>query len=623
MIKIFTYTDRLYKLVRPKKLMFLAVDGVAPRAKMNQQRARRFRSSKERETLLSQYVIANGELPKTDSFDSNCITPGTEFMHMLSIAFQKWIQNKMRTDPFWKNGAEVIFSGPDVPGEGEHKIMDFIREMQSSDPNYQLGQWRHCLYGLDADLIMLSLVTHEPFFVLLREKQRMRMQGKDALQYTPNDFELLEVSILRKMLQMHFKNIFNEKKSDQENEKMLAVTRELERNFTTGLDLVSAANLKEEKRKNNLSEVNVESTNRKGKEKDFSRVIDDFVLMCFFIGNDFLPSLPHLDIADGSLNTMMQAYLEMFSSLGGHLSDKDRLHLPRLELFLQELARREPLYFEQRSVDEKDPEYKGAGYKDHYYRTKFGLEPNDIDGRRRIVQAYVEGLAWVARYYHKGCKSWTWFYPYLYAPLASDLVELGNLQLLFSLGRRFTPLMQLLSVLPPQSGKFLPPAYEDLMTNPLSPLSSYYPRIFNVDENGKRNAWESVVLIPFIDEDVLIENVALVDHAGNLTDLEKDRNRLGVNHRYLPDLSSPSHNNSHDTNSHSHRSHSLKGWGNVFADENSKLGSNVKSTGKSTPTHMHQAKHMPYSESTKQKFHRSSASVPNNLEKLNAPDTWQ
>lgn len=73
--RIFAYTDNLYKLVKPSKLMFLAVDGVAPRAKQNQQRSRRFRSSKEREVLLAQYVAKEGKLPDEESFDSNCITP--------------------------------------------------------------------------------------------------------------------------------------------------------------------------------------------------------------------------------------------------------------------------------------------------------------------------------------------------------------------------------------------------------------------------------------------------------------------------------------------------------------------------------------------------------------------
>ena len=74
---------------------------------MNQQRSRRFRSSKEREALLADYVAKEGKLPDQSPFDSNCITPGTEFMYKLGIAFRRWIDYKMESDIFWKNGAEI------------------------------------------------------------------------------------------------------------------------------------------------------------------------------------------------------------------------------------------------------------------------------------------------------------------------------------------------------------------------------------------------------------------------------------------------------------------------------------------------------------------------------------
>ena len=208
-LRIFAFTDRLYKLVKPKKLLFLAIDGVAPRAKMNQQRSRRFRSAKEREALLADHVLREGSLPDEESFDSNCITPGTDFMHRLSIAFRRWIGYKMKTDAFWQQGAEVVFSGPDVPGEGEHKIMDMIRFEQAHDPHYAPGKYRHCMYGLDADLIMLSMATHEKHFILLREQVRhTKVREKDVLKYTHEDFELLEVPILRNLLQKYIENEF-------------------------------------------------------------------------------------------------------------------------------------------------------------------------------------------------------------------------------------------------------------------------------------------------------------------------------------------------------------------------------------------------------------------------------
>ena len=120
--KIFGYVDRLYKIVQPRKVLYLAVDGVAPRAKMNQQRSRRFRSSKEAEKLAATILARDGSLPERDAFDSNCITPGTDFMLKLGLAMRKWIEYKQKTDPAWKNGCDVVVSGPDVPGEGEHKV---------------------------------------------------------------------------------------------------------------------------------------------------------------------------------------------------------------------------------------------------------------------------------------------------------------------------------------------------------------------------------------------------------------------------------------------------------------------------------------------------------------------
>jgi len=81
----------LYKLVQPRKVLYLAVDGVAPRAKMNQQRSRRFRSAKEAEVTASEIIARGGgkELENQKRFDSNCITPGTDFMLKLSLAMQK------------------------------------------------------------------------------------------------------------------------------------------------------------------------------------------------------------------------------------------------------------------------------------------------------------------------------------------------------------------------------------------------------------------------------------------------------------------------------------------------------------------------------------------------------
>jgi 5'-3' exonuclease len=116
---IFLYVDELVRLIKPQGVLVISADGVAPRAKMNQQRTRRFRKSdinpKEVEELRK-----HGLNPDM-MFNSDCISAGTAFMYDLSIAFENFVRNKLATDDLWKD-LEVIVTGADVPGEGEHKV---------------------------------------------------------------------------------------------------------------------------------------------------------------------------------------------------------------------------------------------------------------------------------------------------------------------------------------------------------------------------------------------------------------------------------------------------------------------------------------------------------------------
>jgi len=599
--KIFLYVDRLYKLVQPSKVLYLAVDGVAPRAKMNQQRSRRFRSAKEAEQLASELIARDefngkaqkGPDPDKTRFDSNCITPGTDFMLKLSLAMQKWVDYKMQTDPFWMNGAQVVVSGPDVPGEGEHKVMDFIREErekyeQGEKTDHYAPGWTHVLYGLDADLIMLGLVTHEKNFMLLREKMSVVMAGrgrnkyrkkKDMLEYGRHDFELLELSSLRQLLAIQFRKF-----SDQ------------------------------------IADYSLD------------RIVDDFVFMCMMVGNDFLPHSPHLEIDGGALSLMLTNYIDLLPEWGGYLTDRENIHPQRFEEFIYHLAVYEAEHFKRRGYEENEPGWKlspeneededdfygtyfsgkptpaaavpanlmgsypppsklepkketdvseasqdeseSAGptgnrafrrrhanskarsYRDFYYESKMGWPVEDRERtlfqRRAHVRDYLEGLHWNLNYYHNGCASWDWYFPHLYSPLSTDMVNLEEFYdqfpenegqefktFPFEMGKPFPSLAQLLSVLPPQSAALLPKPLAELMVHPSSPLIPYYPPDFTSDPNGKRQPWEAVVQIPFIDADVLLDTVDRVlskdEKDGNLlTAAERRRNILGEKHVFVP-----------------------------------------------------------------------------------------
>lgn len=484
--KIFSYTEHLFRIVRPRKLMYLAIDGVAPRAKMNQQRSRRFRSIKELEKNQELIKKNNPISPeKLNIFDSNCITPGTQFMRNLSFSFKKWLENKINYDPEWQQGCDIIFSGSEVPGEGEHKIMNYIRKIQNLNKP-RSKNLRHCLYGLDADLIMLGLVAHENQFTLLREKlqwkgTQINSNTTQSLKQFKNsagdEFHLLEISLLRDMLYLEFKP----------KEKFLY-------------------------------------------EYKIEKIVDDFIFMCMLIGNDFLPSLPHLSIASGGLNLLVRSYKEIQKNSRGYLTKKYQMHIGRVELFLEKLSNEAEKFFFSQTEKSKEEKNLEKDYKKNYYSSKLNFDYSSVQGNQKLQKLkfhYIQGLSWCLFYYHKGCPSWNWFFPEYYSPLTSDLKDLKFLKIRFTKGRPFEPLIQLLSVLPPKSSLFLPLSFSKLMNDDISPIINFYPKNFKMDLNGKKNLWEGVVLLPFIDEKKLLDAINSVREKSELNSEEKIRNCFG------------------------------------------------------------------------------------------------
>lgn len=106
---IFHYIDFLFRMIKPCQVFFMAIDGVAPRAKMNQQRGRRFRSARVAEEQEAEAIKQGEKLPTEDRFDSNCITPGTEFMARLHEQLKYFVSVKISTDPLWQRKGKYRF----------------------------------------------------------------------------------------------------------------------------------------------------------------------------------------------------------------------------------------------------------------------------------------------------------------------------------------------------------------------------------------------------------------------------------------------------------------------------------------------------------------------------------
>ncbi|KAI1325649.1 exoribonuclease Dhp1 [Xylariaceae sp. FL0255] len=372
MLEIFKYTDRVVNMVRPRKLLMIAIDGVAPRAKMNQQRSRRFRAAQEaeekkadKEELLKMIKQQNGGVlpPETlasltkKAFDSNSITPGTPFMDILAISLKYWCAYKLNTDPGWAN-MKVIISDATVPGEGEHKIMNFVRSQRSSpdhDPNT-----RHVIYGLDADLIMLGLATHEPHFRVLREDvffqdgkaRTCRICGQKGHEARNCRGEAKEKD-----------GEFDEKDKAVQQKPFIWLHVSILREYLA---------------------VELEVPNLPFRF-DLERALDDWVFMCFFVGNDFLPHLPALEVRENGIDTLTAIWRDNLPFMGGYMTKDGHVDLERAQYILDGLGKQEDAIFRRRKEVEDRRE---AGFK----RRKMQEEQRNGKNYAQDRQASGNGL---------------------------------------------------------------------------------------------------------------------------------------------------------------------------------------------------------------------------------------
>lgn len=467
---------RMVQAANPRDCLIMAVDGVAPGAKLQQQKGRRERAARERAPI--------------ETFDRNAITPGTEFMMRLDNFIVRFIGKYRDQLP-----PKVIYSSHLVPGEGEHKIMDYYRNGEVSDGQTAKEGGAHILYGLDADLIMLSLLAPINNIYLSRETVK----------------ETVKIDSVREYL--------------------------------------------------------TQLSNR-------PTAIDDFVVMMYLLGNDFLPHMPAFEEMADAISALLEIYVGGDYVLTRTNDDGRReINWDSMKEFITVVAQKEnellaalatkqvtyPSRFLQAAL--RDGNFYPNVFRSTWYRNALGPkgpealtqtlteiisryvpadgEPittlTEINPQRIVDMAtdYMRTMSWTYLYYREGTDAINhdWSYPYYHSPMLTDLAAVMQLvstqpeeqpeeKQITITGYEayegmltFTALHQLVAVLPLKS--------RDLLPIELQPLFSYnsiirdlLPDGFIVEMDGKTKYGSGPVpgvpIIPLIDRQRIFEAVAQV-----------------------------------------------------------------------------------------------------------------
>jgi 5'-3' exonuclease len=368
---ILYYIEQLVDYTGVSDTLYIAIDGVCPRAKMKQQRQRRHRSVFENKV-----------------WDTNSISPGTHFMRKLNIRINDWAIDIAPSII----SPNIIFSGSDIPGEGEHKILEYLKKHRDT------LQKKTVIYGLDADLVMLGLVSGVRELYLLRERTEYNIED------TPQPYIYLNIP-------------------------------ELKRYIIRDMEVVSL--------------IGEEST------------IMDYVFMCFLLGNDFVNHIPSLSLRYGGLEILVETYRLLQKRYMGYYRLIDTrldtcIQLPFFKEFLREISRTEGIRNTKiqnirvrqraRLMREYGDEYrnfsksiKGGRVSQRDIRGFVGEDsgrekmcenlpilsdiafedPKDLD----MSQDFLDSIVWTSIYYFRGCENWSWSTKYDHGPSLTQLHE--------------------------------------------------------------------------------------------------------------------------------------------------------------------------------------------------------
>jgi len=518
-------------VVKPTKLTYFALDGPAPRAKMIQQRSRRYKGYYDKVYMEGQKKKFKIDENKNEWDRSANISPGTVFMKKLSDR----LLSIMKTKGFstHNNKMQVLLSNSNVPGEGEHKFLPLVREMRlkKSTENFKVY-----LYGSDADLIVLALSTHKNNMHVIKE-----MQEVYELKNQYDSYEFLDLNI------DNLGNAFN---------------HDLTKTF-------------------------------KDHHFDKMRILNDYVFLTFLNGNDFVLSMPFLKIRKDGLKMLIAIYhdiklnhdgylvnyqidkedpptinIAFFKELMEEIGKKEDFEMKRQQLYIESLmSGKKDFKFNRRIEQEKEltpfeifqsrythlevcspdhplfekyhEEFKKINHKqeyeiwkEEYYKYYLNIskknEEEYLKIRMDVAKNYLESLMFAIKYYFQGVPSWQWHYEFRMPPLVSDILmcldKINMNEIIFEEGKPYTPYQQLMLILPPQMNTLLPAPLRPIMTDDKLLCTQFYPIEFISDVVFEIKLMYSEAILPEIDTKLLMDTIKTFE--SKLSEEETLRNTI-------------------------------------------------------------------------------------------------
>lgn len=455
--------DEIVRITKPTKFLYLAIDGVPGLSKQTQQRQRRFKSALSAKTSTGNKY----------GFDPNCITTGTEFMERLCSHLFSFIKRKKRYE--WKH-LKIIYNDMHCPGEGEHKIIRWLETEKNVES---------CtIVSPDADLIMLSLTLHN----------------------------LKKIYIFRE-------NIFDDFDAEY---------------FFVDINTLRTGIL------NDIKYQSIEYP------FDPKKVLKDYVVFNFLIGNDFLPHIHSLEITNQGIDILYSAYVDAVMEKGNLIEEKMKNIIFRKEAvveLMKNLAGLElkmlldkhgrgyakypdKLIQKHMIVTSQGTNIEFDNFRKDYYITKLHLQEEYLESEiRRVCKEYMVGILFIARYYFKGIPTFSWCYPFHYAPLVSDLYTYckdSDLKFEFNIDRPLSMYESLLGIFPPSSFHLLPSSVREGLKNKLL-MDVDFLEDFEVDLDGCQQEYEGKCILPIVGYDKLKYLFSMV----KLTQEEERKNSIG------------------------------------------------------------------------------------------------